>query len=108
VASRPATGYIRAAMILFPAIDLKDGKCVRLLRGDMARATVFNDSPAAQARVFAEAGCEWLHLVDLNGAVEGHPVNRAAVQSILEAVGVPAQLGGGIRTIESIGQWLAA
>ena len=66
-------------MILFPAIDLKDGKCVRLLRGDMARATVFNDSPAAQAKAFANAGCEWLHLVDLNGAVEGHPVNRAAV-----------------------------
>ena len=66
-------------MILFPAIDLKDGKCVRLLRGDMARATVFNDSPAAQAKAFAQAGCEWLHLVDLNGAVEGHPVNRAAV-----------------------------
>ena len=66
-------------MLLFPAIDLKDGKCVRLLRGDMAKATVFNDSPAAQAKAFANAGCEWLHLVDLNGAVEGHPVNRAAV-----------------------------
>src|SRR5882757_336596 len=95
-------------MILFPAIDLKDGKCVRLLRGDMARATVFNDSPAAQAKAFANAGCEWLHLVDLNGAVEGHPVNRAAVASILEAVEVPAQLGGGIRTIESIAQWIEA
>src|SRR5260370_25931544 len=93
-------------MILFPAIDLKDGKCVRLLRGDMARATVFNDSPAAQAKAFANAGCEWLHLVDLNGAVEGHPVNRAAVQSILKEVAVPAQLGGGIRTIESIAQWI--
>ena len=81
-------------MILFPAIDLKDGKCVRLLRGDMAKATVFNDSPAAQARAFALAGCEWLHLVDLNGAVEGHPVNRAAVVEILEAVAVPTQLGG--------------
>ena len=87
-------------MLLFPAIDLKDGKCVRLLRGDMARATVFNDSPAAQAKAFANAGCEWLHLVDLNGAVEGHPVNRAAVQSILKAVAVPTQLGGGIRTID--------
>jgi len=95
-------------MILFPAIDLKDGKCVRLLRGDMARATVFNDSPAAQARVFAEAGCEWLHLVDLNGAVEGHPVNRAAVVEILKAVSVPTQLGGGIRTVESIAQWIDA
>jgi len=97
-----------AAMLLFPAIDLKDGKCVRLLRGDMARATVFNDSPAAQAKAFANAGCEWLHLVDLNGAVEGHPVNRAAVESILADVNVPAQLGGGIRTIESISQWIDA
>ena len=95
-------------MILFPAIDLKDGKCVRLLRGDMARATVFNDSPAAQAKAFAQAGCEWLHLVDLNGAVEGHPVNRAAVQSILKEVDVPTQLGGGIRTIESIAAWFEA
>jgi phosphoribosylformimino-5-aminoimidazole carboxamide ribotide isomerase len=95
-------------MLLFPAIDLKDGKCVRLLRGDMAKATVFNDSPAAQAKAFANAGCEWLHLVDLNGADEGHPVNRAAVQSILKEVKVPAQLGGGIRTIESIAQWIDA
>lgn len=95
-------------MILFPAIDLKDGKCVRLLRGDMQRATVFNDSPAAQAKAFANAGCEWLHLVDLNGAVEGHPVNRAAVESILKDVEVPTQLGGGIRTIESIAQWFEA
>ena len=95
-------------MILFPAIDLKDGKCVRLLRGDMARATVFNESPAAQAKAFAHAGCEWLHLVDLNGAVEGHPVNRAAVVEILQAIEVPAQLGGGIRTIESIAQWIEA
>ena len=95
-------------MILFPAIDLKDGKCVRLLRGDMQRATVFNDSPAAQAKAFANAGCEWLHLVDLNGAVEGHPVNRAAVESILKEIDVPTQLGGGIRTIESISQWFEA
>ncbi len=84
-------------MILFPAIDLKDGKCVRLLRGDMQRATVFNDSPAAQAKAFANAGCEWLHLVD-----------RAAVESILKDVEVPTQLGGGIRTIESISQWFDA
>src|SRR5580700_7612725 len=95
-------------MILFPAIDLKDGKCVRLLRGDMARATVFNDSPAAQAKAFANAGCEWLHLVDLNGAVEGHPVNRAAVVEILQAIEVPTQLGGGIRTIENIARWFEA
>jgi phosphoribosylformimino-5-aminoimidazole carboxamide ribotide isomerase len=95
-------------MILFPAIDLKDGKCVRLVRGDMAKATVFNDSPATQAKAFAQAGCEWLHLVDLNGAVEGHPVNRAAVIEILKTVEVPTQLGGGIRTIESIAQWIEA
>src|SRR6201990_2161450 len=95
-------------MILFPAIDLKDGKCVRLLRGDMARATVFNESPAAQATAFGHAGCEWLHLVDLNGAVEGHPVNRAAVQEILKGVEVPTQLGGGIRTIENISRWFEA
>src|SRR4029453_1188479 len=93
-------------MLLFPAIDLKDGKCVRLLRGDMAKATVFNDSPAAQAKAFAQAGCEWLHLGDLTGGGGGHPVNRAAVVEILKAVKVPAQLGGGIRTIESISQWL--
>src|SRR2546423_8480412 len=95
-------------MLLFPAIDLKDGKCVRLLRGDMARATVFNDSPAAQAKAFANAGCEWLHLVDLNGAVEGHPVNRAAVQSILKEVAVPAPPRGGIPTLESIAPWIEA
>src|SRR5260370_38914941 len=95
-------------MILFPAIDLKDGKCVRLLRGDMARATVFNDSPAAQAKAFANPGCEWLHLVDLNGAVEGHPVHRAAVVEILQAIEVPAQLGGGIRTIENTARWFEA
>ena len=93
-------------MILFPAIDLKDGKCVRLLRGDMARATVFNDSPAAQAKAFAQAGCEWLHLVDLNGAIEGKPVNDAAVSNILKSVSIPVQLGGGIRDLATIGTWL--
>src|SRR5258708_30366221 len=92
-------------MILFPAIDLKDGKGVRVPRGEMARATVFNDRPAAQAKAFANAGCEWLALVDLNGAVEGHPVNRAAVVEILQAIDVPTQLGGGIRTIENIARW---
>ena len=96
-------------MILFPAIDLKDGQCVRLLRGDMAAATVFNRDPADQAKRFVEAGCEWLHLVDLNGAVEGRPVNKAAVVSILEAVGdVPVQLGGGIRDLKTISLWLEA
>jgi len=96
-------------MILFPAIDLKDGQCVRLLRGDMAAATVFNSDPADQAGRFVEAGCEWLHLVDLNGAVEGRPVNKAAVVSILEAAGeVPVQLGGGIRDLKTIALWLEA
>ena len=93
-------------MILYPAIDLKDGQCVRLLQGDMARATVFNDDPAAQAAAFAEAGAEWLHVVDLNGAFEGRPVNASAVSSILAAVGLPVQLGGGIRSLETIESWL--
>lgn len=94
-------------MILYPAIDLKDGKCVRLLRGEMDKATVFGDDPAAQAREFAEAGCQWLHLVDLNGAFAGEPVNAAAVESILKTVKVPVQLGGGIRNMETIEMWLA-
>lgn len=93
-------------MILFPAIDLKDGNCVRLVRGDMDQATVFNDDPAAQARVFASQGFEWLHLVDLNGAFEGRPVNGDAVDAILAAVDLPAQLGGGIRDLETIAMWL--
>ncbi|MFV0336081.1 MAG: 1-(5-phosphoribosyl)-5-[(5-phosphoribosylamino)methylideneamino]imidazole-4-carboxamide isomerase [Tropicimonas sp.] len=93
-------------MILYPAIDLKDGQCVRLLKGDMDKATVFGDDPAAQARAFATAGCEWLHLVDLNGAFAGRPVNGAAVEAILKAVEVPVQLGGGIRDLATIGMWL--
>lgn len=93
-------------MILYPAIDLKDGQCVRLYKGEMDEATVFSDDPAAQARAFVEAGCEWLHLVDLNGAFEGRPVNAAAVESILAAVDVPAQLGGGIRDMATIEAWL--
>ncbi|RMD64214.1 MAG: 1-(5-phosphoribosyl)-5-[(5-phosphoribosylamino)methylideneamino]imidazole-4-carboxamide isomerase [Alphaproteobacteria bacterium] len=95
-------------MILFPAIDLKDGRAVRLVRGEMASATVFNDDPAAQARSFAAAGFSWLHLVDLNGAFEGRPVNRAAVEAILAAVDIPVQLGGGIRDMATIEAWLAA
>ncbi len=95
-------------MILYPAIDLKDGAVVRLLRGEMASATVFAKDPAAQARAFAEAGFEWLHLVDLNGAFEGRPVNRDAVSAILEAVDVPVQLGGGIRDMATVGAWLEA
>ncbi|MBT8477250.1 MAG: 1-(5-phosphoribosyl)-5-[(5-phosphoribosylamino)methylideneamino]imidazole-4-carboxamide isomerase [Alphaproteobacteria bacterium] len=93
-------------MILFPAIDLKDGQCVRLLRGEMADATVFNDNPAAQARAFQDAGCDWVHLVDLNGAFAGAPVNGAAVEAILAAIDVPAQLGGGIRDMATIEGWL--
>jgi phosphoribosylformimino-5-aminoimidazole carboxamide ribotide isomerase len=93
-------------VILYPAIDLKDGVCVRLLRGDMEAATVFNDDPAAQARAFAAAGCAWIHVVDLNGAFAGEPVNGDAVAAILDAVSVPVQLGGGIRDRATIDDWL--
>ena len=93
-------------MILYPAIDLKDGQCVRLLRGDMAAATVFGSDPAAQARAFQDAGAKWLHLVDLNGAFAGHPVNAEAVEAILAATDIPAQLGGGIRDMKTIETWL--
>lgn len=93
-------------MILYPAIDLKDGACVRLLKGDMDKVTVFNDDPAAQARAFQDAGCEWLHLVDLNGAFEGTPVNAAPVEEILKSCTIPAQLGGGIRDMATIEAWL--
>ncbi len=94
-------------MILYPAIDLKDGKAVRLVKGEMDRATVFNDDPAAQAMEFVNAGCEWLHLVDLNGAFAGEPVNAAPVEAILERCRVPAQLGGGIRDMATIERWLS-
>lgn len=94
-------------MILFPAIDLKDGKCVRLVRGLMEQATIFNDDPAAQARDFVKQGFEYLHLVDLNGAFEGRPVNADAVDAILKAVNIPVQLGGGIRDLATIETWLA-
>lgn len=94
-------------MILYPAIDLKDGQCVRLLKGDMDKTTVFNDNPAAQARAFQQAGCEWIHLVDLNGAFAGQPVNAAAVEAILAEITVPAQLGGGIRDMKTIENWLS-
>jgi phosphoribosylformimino-5-aminoimidazole carboxamide ribotide isomerase len=94
------------AVILFPAIDLKDGLCVRLQQGDMARATVFNDDPAAQAKIFAEQGFEYLHIVDLDGAFAGKPMNAAAVERILGAVKIPLQLGGGIRDHATIEAWL--
>lgn len=93
-------------MILYPAIDLKDGNAVRLVHGDMDQTTVFNDDPAAQAKAFVAAGCEWLHLVDLNGAFAGEPVNAAPVEAILKACPVPAQLGGGIRDMATIERWL--
>ncbi|MQX37832.1 1-(5-phosphoribosyl)-5-[(5-phosphoribosylamino)methylideneamino]imidazole-4-carboxamide isomerase [Roseospira navarrensis] len=94
-------------MILFPAIDLKDGQCVRLLKGDMDKATVFSDSPGAQAGAFVAAGCRYLHVVDLNGAFSGYPVNEAAVDSILQAAGeTPVQLGGGIRDLQTVEFWL--
>ncbi|MEL7262117.1 MAG: 1-(5-phosphoribosyl)-5-[(5-phosphoribosylamino)methylideneamino]imidazole-4-carboxamide isomerase [Pseudomonadota bacterium] len=93
-------------MILYPAIDLKDGAAVRLVHGEMDSATVFNDDPTAQARAFVDAGCAWLHLVDLNGAFAGAPVNAAPVEAILAACKVPAQLGGGIRDMATIEGWL--
>src|SRR6056300_1146745 len=107
--AKQRTTVIRKAsiMILYPAIDLKDGNAVRLLRGDMDKSTVFNTDPAAQARAFQDAGCEWLHLVDLNGAFEGKPVNAAAVGAILAALEIPVELGGGIRNMATIDDWLA-
>lgn len=93
-------------MIFFPAIDLKAGQCVRLVHGDMNQATVFNDDPAAQARAFADAGCTWLHMVDLDGAFAGKPANADAVSAVLDAVDIKVQLGGGIRTMETIEAWL--
>ena len=93
-------------MILFPAIDLKDGQCVRLKLGEMDQATVFNDDPAAQAQIFEAQGFRYLHIVDLNGAFSGKPVNAAAVEAILAAITIPAQLGGGIRDLATIEMWL--
>ena len=93
-------------MILFPAIDLKDGACVRLEQGDMARATVFHRDPAAQAQAFEAQGFEYLHVVDLDGAFAGKPVNVAAVERIVEATNIPVQLGGGIRDIDTVEAWL--
>ena len=94
-------------MIIYPAIDLKDGKCVRLYKGDMDRETVYNDDPAAQGLAWAQAGFSWVHVVDLDGAVTGSSQNSAAVKSIIEAVDIPVQLGGGIRSLEHINHWLS-
>ena len=94
-------------MILFPAIDLKDGECVRLVHGDMDQSTVFNTDPVAQAKTFATIGFEYLHLVDLDGAFAGKPINAAVVEDILEAIAIPVQLGGGIRDMRTIEGWLA-
>ncbi len=93
-------------MIFFPAIDLKAGQCVRLVHGDMDQATVFNDDPAAQAKAFADAGCTWLHMVDLDGAFAGKPENADAVSAVLDAVDIKVQLGGGIRDMKTIEGWL--
>ncbi len=95
-------------MILYPAIDLKDGQCVRVLHGDLTTATVFNSSPADQARQFVESGFHWVHVVDLNGAVQGRAINEKAVEAILESVSIPVQLGGGIRSMKDIERWIEA
>ncbi len=94
-------------MIIYPAIDLKDGKCVRLVQGDMAQDTVYNDNPANQAALWARAGFNWLHIVDLDGAIKGEAANGDAVRSIINAVDIPVQLGGGIRSMEHIEYWLS-
>ena len=95
-------------MILYPAIDLKDGQCVRVLHGDLSTATVFNADPAAQARAWVEAGFHWIHVVDLNGAVQGQAINAKGVEAILSAVSVPVQLGGGIRSLKDVERWIEA
>ena len=95
-------------MIIYPAIDLKDGVCVRLLRGDMDRATIFNTDPANQALEFQESGFTWLHLVDLNGAIEGRSINTEVVTNVIQSVDIPVQLGGGIRTMETLEYWFSA
>lgn len=102
----PVSGYA-LSMIIYPAIDLKGGRCVRLYKGDMSKDTVYSESPAQQAREWALAGFSWIHVVDLDGAVQGKPVNEQAVNAIVNAVDIPVQLGGGIRTIAQIEHWLA-
>jgi phosphoribosylformimino-5-aminoimidazole carboxamide ribotide isomerase len=97
-----------ATLIRYPAIDLKDGQCVRVLHGDLTTATVFNTSPADQARQFVDSGFHWVHVVDLNGAVQGRAINEKAVEAILESVSIPVQLGGGIRSMKDIERWIEA
>jgi phosphoribosylformimino-5-aminoimidazole carboxamide ribotide isomerase len=97
-----------APVILYPAIDLKDGQCVRVVQGDLDRATVFNASPADQARTWADGGFHWIHVVDLNGAVSGQAINADAVEDILGAVSIPVQLGGGIRSLADVERWIEA
>jgi phosphoribosylformimino-5-aminoimidazole carboxamide ribotide isomerase len=108
VTARSVTDGRKNALTLYPAIDLKDGNCVRLRRGDMDQATVYGHDPGAQARAWQAAGFSWLHVVDLNGAFAGHPVNATAVRAILDNVTIPVQLGGGIRDIAGIAAWLDA
>lgn len=96
------------SLTLYPAIDLKDGQCVRLLRGDMDQATIFGTNPGAQAKLWQDAGFSWVHVVDLNGAFAGHTVNKEAVRQILTSVSIPVQLGGGLRDMAGIEAWLEA
>ena len=93
-------------MIFFPAIDIKDSECVRLFRGDLEQTTVFNNNPATQAKIFEKAGCQWIHVVDLNGAFLGKPVNGKAIKRIIRDVSIPIELGGGIRDRRTIDMWL--
>lgn len=95
-------------MMLYPAIDLKDGKCVRLTQGDMAQAKIYNEDPAEQAMAFEKAGFSYLHLVDLDGAFQGKPANEHAIKAILSHITIPVQLGGGLRNMDVIGRWLSA
>lgn len=95
-------------MILFPAIDLKDGNCVRLTRGDMNASTIYNDNPVAQAQIFEKAGFKYLHMVDLNGAIEGRSVNAAVVNDVIRSISIPVQLGGGIRSIAAMERWFSS
>jgi phosphoribosylformimino-5-aminoimidazole carboxamide ribotide isomerase len=95
-------------MMLYPAIDLKDGRCVRLIAGNLDDATVFNEDPKAQAQIFQTAGFQWIHVIDLDGAIAGRPRNAGAVNRILEAAAIPVQIGGGVRSLEAVEYWLNA